>query len=177
MKRSHRGLRVPNKTVDRTPGCKEGEASGLLAVTDDRRSRQGLPQVLIGALRGWGLCAVLTWAGCAHQAPQADAPSSASSGGEVATLERRIASAKATIRGGVSRAAASESAPASAAGSGSAPFSRCDGVCQAAEEICTCHRRICALADELKDSRSADSCRRSQRDCEDAGRSCAACGG
>ncbi|MBL9003851.1 MAG: hypothetical protein JNJ46_06375 [Myxococcales bacterium] len=116
--------------------------------------------------------------GCAHQAATADAPASSSSGGEIATLERRIASAKANLSGGVSRGAASASAPAAApSAAGAAPFTRCDGVCQAASEICTCHRRICTLADELKDGRSADSCRRSQRDCEDAGKSCAACGG
>jgi hypothetical protein len=127
------------------------------------------------ALGVWGL-----WlsAGCAHQAPQADAPSKSSSSGEIATLERRIASAKATLQGGVSRSSSSEAAPAAAASAaGGGPFGRCDAVCQAAQEICTCHRRICVLADELKDGRSADSCRRSQRDCEEAGKSCAACGG
>lgn len=45
-----RNLRAPTKTVERTPGRKEGAASGLLAVTDERRSRQGPQQVLIGAL-------------------------------------------------------------------------------------------------------------------------------
>ncbi len=121
---------------------------------------------------------LLVSTGCAHQAPTADAPASSGTGGEIATLERRIASAKANLSGGVSRGAASASAPAAApSAAGAAPFTRCDGVCQAAAEICTCHRRICTLADELKDGRSADSCRRSQRDCEDAGKSCAACGG
>lgn len=125
-----------------------------------------------------GLASLLGVTGCAHQAPQAEAPSTPSSSGEIATLERRIASAKTSLHGGVSRSASSEAAPASApSAAGSGPYGRCDSVCQAAAEICTCHRRICALADDLKDGRSADSCRRSQRDCEDAGKGCAACGG
>lgn len=134
------------------------------------------------ALRSWGLAAawgiLILSSGCAHQAAQTEAPSSPSGGGEIATLERRIAAAKANLQGGVSRSSSSDSAPAAApSASGSGPFGRCDAVCQAAQEICSCHRRICALADELKDGRSADSCRRSQRDCEESGRSCAACGG
>ena len=134
------------------------------------------------AQRSWvfaGCCGILFWSsGCAHQAAQTEAPTSPSSGGEIATLERRIAAAKSNLQGGVSRSSSSDSAPAAApSASGSGPFGRCDAVCQAAQEICSCHRRICTLADELKDGRSADSCRRSQRDCEESGRSCAACGG
>ncbi len=45
-------LRAPIKTVERNPSGKEEGASGLLAVTDDRRGRWGPQQVLIGALNG-----------------------------------------------------------------------------------------------------------------------------
>ena len=130
--------------------------------------------------RGWvvGLVWSLLSVGCAHQAPKEAGVASDGSGGEIATLERRIASAKSGLQGGVARGGSSESAPAAApGGGGDGPFRRCDSICQAANEICTCHRRICTLADELKDGRSADSCRRAQRDCEDAAKLCAGCGG
>ncbi len=42
--------RAPINTVERNPSGKEEGASGLLAVTDDRRGRWGPQQVLIGAL-------------------------------------------------------------------------------------------------------------------------------
>lgn len=127
----------------------------------------------------FGLAWTLSSLGCAQQAPKADGTAGDSSGGEIATLERRIASAKSGLSGGVARGVASESAPAAApsAGGSGGPYRRCDSVCQAANEICTCHRRICVLADELKDGRSADSCRRAQRDCEEAAKLCAGCGG
>lgn len=127
---------------------------------------------------GFGVLAALSLLGCAHQAPKAEDTGSDGSGGEIATLERRIASAKSGLQGGVARGGASQSAPAAApAMAGDGPHRRCDSVCQAANEICTCHRRICTLADELKDGRSADSCRRAQRDCEEAAKLCAGCGG
>ncbi len=132
-----------------------------------------------GTLLGATLGLVGLLAACASS-PKPAAEGGSGSAGEIATLERRIASAKAGLSGGVSHSsagAAAPSAPASTSGGDGGPFRRCDAVCQAAEEICTCHRRICALADEIKDGKSADSCRRSQRDCEEAGKLCAGCGG
>lgn len=123
----------------------------------------------------WGLSSL----GCAQQAPKADGTAGEGSGGEIGTLERRIASVKSGLHGGVARGGGGDAAPAAAPSSGGDGGShrRCDAVCQAANEICTCHRRICFLADELKDGRSADSCRRAQRDCEEAAKLCAGCGG
>lgn len=149
------------------------------ACTEARRQagRRGHADAWQKAARWGGLWLVAGLLfGCASS-PKPTADDSTGSSGEISTLERRIASAKAGLSGGVSRSSGGASPSAPAAASESGPFRRCDAVCQAAEEICTCHRRICALADEIKDGKSADSCRRSQRDCEEAGKLCAGCGG
>lgn len=128
------------------------------------------------------LALLLSLAACAHQ-PAATAPAEAetSQHAEIRTLERRISERKASLPGDSgSLAGAADSSPSQVQMSSgdSLPGSsagRCDGVCLAAEEICTCHRRICKLASEINDDRSAGSCRRAQRECEDAGRHCATC--
>lgn len=126
---------------------------------------------------------VLWLAACAHQPaapPTTEAESSQQA--EIRALERKISERKASLPGdsGSIAGAASEASPSQVQMSsgdsipgGSA--GRCDGVCLAAEDICTCHRRICKLASEINDERSAGSCRRAQRECEEAGRHCATC--
>lgn len=133
-----------------------------------------------------GLLACLS--ACAHHPPPAPTSEAESSQmAEIHTLERRISERKATLPGdsgsmGGAAASAAEASPSQSPvqmSSGDSVVTssagRCDGVCQAAEDICTCHRRICKLAGELNDERSAGSCRRAQHDCEEAGRHCATC--
>lgn len=133
-----------------------------------------------------GLLACLS--ACAHHPPPTAASEAESSQmAEIHTLERRISERKATLPGdsgsiasagaGAAEAPAAQS-PVQMSSGDSVPASsagRCDGVCQAAEDICTCHRRICRLASEINDERSAGSCRRAQHDCEEASRHCATC--
>lgn len=123
---------------------------------------------------GIGLGIGLGAFGCAH-APAAVETTSAQSSAqtEIATLEKKITDRKGALSSGVRSPIQSEaqSIPMSAGDASG----RCDGVCQAAEEICICHRRICKLAGEINDEKSAESCRRSQKDCEEAGKSCASC--
>lgn len=95
--------------------------------------------------------------------------------GEIKDLEQRIAGRR---RGGSSRIAGESAGASDAAPMAQAPemaTSRCDGVCTAAQEICTWHRRICSLAAEINDAASAQSCQRSQRDCETASSACSGC--
>lgn len=110
--------------------------------------------------------------GCAA-APVVERSSGQSSAqAEIATLEKKIAEHKESLPAG-SRSPIqndAQSTPMSAGEGG-----RCDGVCRAAEDICICNRRICKLAGEINDDKSAESCRRSQKDCEEAGKICASC--
>lgn len=122
---------------------------------------------------------VLLASACAHQAAAPTAAPENAGYAEIAALEKKIESKKSALSGGSSAQSfplpSGESAPSPMSGGDPAAAVRCDGVCQAAEEICICHRRICRLAGEINDERSAESCRRSQRDCEEAGKSCATC--
>lgn len=128
----------------------------------------------MNALRPASLFAVLFALACAASLPSATTPSEGSPQAEIASLEKRIADKKSALSGGGSSPIQSSEAVPMAAGD-LAVGGRCDGVCRAAEEICTCHRRICRLASDINDEKSADSCRRAQKECEDAGKSCAGC--
>lgn len=86
---------------------------------------------------------------------------------EIASLEKKIAESKRALSGG-----GSDSPIAMSSGESGG---RCDGVCQAAEEICTCHRRICRLAIDAGDEKSEAACRHAQRECEEASKLCASC--
>jgi hypothetical protein len=115
--------------------------------------------------------------GCAHQAPPPAQESVQESRqhAEIATLEERIAERKASLQ---NENAHDPSAPVPMSGEegvSAVPSKRCDGVCQAAEDICTCYRRICRLASEINDEKSAKSCHHAQRECEDASRDCSTC--
>ena len=57
----------------------------------------------------------------------------------------------------------------------SAPAPRCDGVCQAAQEICRFSRRICLLSEQIADEPSQRSCKRADRECGTASSLCASC--
>jgi hypothetical protein len=112
--------------------------------------------------------------GCAAHSPAVETSSAQTSAqAEIAALEKKIADRKNSLPGGARSPLQSETqaVPMAAGEAGG----RCDGVCQAAEEICICNRRICKLAGEINDEKSAESCRRSQKDCEEAGKSCATC--
>ena len=127
------------------------------------------------ALRCVSLIAVLFSVACAAKLPSTEAtPAEGSPQAEIISLEKKIASKKSALSGGASAAQSAES-PVPMSSGDIALGGRCDGVCQAAEEICTCHRRICRLASDINDEKSAESCRRAQKDCEDAGKSCASC--
>jgi hypothetical protein len=105
---------------------------------------------------------------CAHQpATQSSTESESPAQAEIAKLEKKIAEQK--------RSGSSSSSDPIQMSSGDGAGGRCDGVCQAAEEICTCHRRICKLAIDIGDEKSEGSCRRAQRECEEAGKLCASC--
>ncbi len=114
----------------------------------------------------------IIFAACAHEPePAPSAPSVSEGLGqiEIRTLQQRIADRKVALH-----------APAHPGESTLFPTTRgggarCDGVCQAAQEICTWHRRICRLARDINDDKSAQSCHHARRDCEEAGQTCAAC--
>lgn len=132
---------------------------------------------------GLGLALLITLgAGCAKRqlvAPTTTAPAASSAHTEVAELEKTIAENKALLRGGGDRAAAgvpaADDTSPSQMSAGGAPASRCDGVCRAAQEICTASRRICQISLDLADAAIAASCQRSERTCNDAGALCAQC--
>lgn len=113
--------------------------------------------------------------GCAH-APVVSEPTTGQSSAqaEITTLEKKITERKSSLSSGSGRSPIQSEAQSIPMSSGEVG-GRCDGVCQAAEEICICHRRICKLAGEIGDEKSGESCRRSQKDCEEAGKSCASC--
>lgn len=126
---------------------------------------------------------VLLWVlvvSCAHEVPvgPVKTPAEKAEIPEIVALERRIAEQKASLNhasGQPNQAAHDSTSAPMANGDAAAGGGRCDSVCQKAEEICTCYRRICRLASEAGDEKGAHSCRRGQKDCEEAGRTCAAC--
>lgn len=95
---------------------------------------------------------------------------------EIATLEKRISERRSRLEAtpgsrGVHLGADTSAAPMAS----EAAIGRCESVCQAAQEICSFHRRICTLAAEIGDSASAQSCQRAQRDCDEASSICGNC--
>lgn len=96
---------------------------------------------------------------------------------EIATLEKRISERRSRVEAnGGSRSSSFGSDASPAAPAATEPsIGRCESVCQAAQEICSFHRRICVLAAEINDSASAQSCQRAQRDCDDASSICGNC--
>lgn len=131
---------------------------------------------------GLGLALVcLLGSGCAYRpqaTPAATAPQGPSSHSEIIELEKTIRDNKALLRGGSERgttsapSAAEQASPLSA---GTPPASRCDGVCRAAQEICTASRRICQISLDLADNAVTASCQRSERACTEAGALCGQC--
>jgi len=118
-------------------------------------------------------------AGCARRqalvAPAAT-PAASSSHTEIVELEKTIADNKAHLRGDhpATSTQAADSAPSSMA-AGAGPVTRCDGVCRAAQEICTASRRICQISLDLADTAIVASCQRAERACTDSSAVCAQC--
>jgi hypothetical protein len=140
---------------------------------------------LLCRLSGGAILAV-SLSACGHAPPaeKSAGPTDGSAQREIASLEKRIVELKPSLDGptmgspGGYPPAGGAMSPGSSAtprADGLPGGGRCDGVCQAAQEICTRYRRICRLAEKINDDKSAESCRRSQRDCEEAGRYCATC--
>lgn len=124
-------------------------------------------------LRSACLTLLLALGACGHQpavVPHPAQPQASPGQIEITGLEKRIAQRKSSLLGAAAAQAAASEDGAQEAGGG-----RCDSVCVAAEEICTCYRRICRLASDINDDKSAESCRRSERECEEAARNCASC--
>lgn len=129
------------------------------------------------------LLAAALAAGCASKSDVRATSSSgegfASQRSEIERLEKKIAAARESdnpmlkSRAGGSPAPAAPAATEAAADA--ATLSNCEGVCRAAQEICTCHRRICELAAEINDAPSGKSCQKAQKDCEEASDHCASC--
>jgi hypothetical protein len=96
---------------------------------------------------------------------------------EITTLEKRISERRSRLEAtGGSRGHLGNDSSATAAPAAAEPaIGRCESVCQAAQEICSFHRRICTLAAEIDDAASAQSCQRAQRDCDDASSICGNC--
>jgi hypothetical protein len=111
----------------------------------------------------------LLLAACAHQPVNPDAADDGKQA-ELAQLERSLDDKRASL----DRLSRSPASQTSGDGDGAvAGNSRCDPLCQVAQEICSGQRRLCLLAGTV--NTRGDSCRRSERQCGEAGQLCASC--
>lgn len=112
--------------------------------------------------------------GCAHR--PSVAPEIADARNEIARLEGNIATRRGQLPQVAKAPSSADSVPAlSPSAVQSAPASRCDGVCVAAQAICGYSRRICALSQQISDEPSQRSCKNAERECSEASNQCASC--
>lgn len=115
-----------------------------------------------------------TLIGCAHQPKTGAAVESART--ELSKLESSLSVRRSQLPTVAAAPASPESVPSmSATAAQSAPSSRCDGVCLAAQAICGYSRRICELAEQIADEPSQRSCKNAERECGTASALCASC--
>ena len=105
------------------------------------------------------VCALTsTHIGCAHQPKSGAAMESART--EIGKLESSLSARRSQLPTLATAPASPESVPSmSATAAQSAPSSRCDGACLAAQAICGYSRRICELAEQIADEPSQRSCK------------------
>jgi hypothetical protein len=112
--------------------------------------------------------------GCAHQ-PRSG-PGAEAARTEIAQLEGNISSRRRQIPTLATAPASPDSVlSVSATTARTAPSSRCDGACVAAQAICGYSRRICELSERVGDEPSLRSCKKAERECQDASGLCASC--
>ena len=123
----------------------------------------------------WLVCALTsTQIGCAHQPKSSAALESART--EIGKLESSLSARRSQLPTLAAAPASPESVPSmSATAAQSAPSSRCDGACLAAQAICGYSRRICELAEQIADEPSQRSCKNAERECGSASALCASC--
>ena len=115
-----------------------------------------------------------TQMGCAHQPKSGAATESART--EIGKLESSLSARRSQLPTVAAAPASADSVPSiSATAAQSAPSSRCDGACLAAQAICGYSRRICELAEQIADEPSQRSCKNAERECGSASTLCASC--
>ena len=112
--------------------------------------------------------------GCAHQ-PRSS-PSAEAARTEIAQLEGNISSRRRQIPTLATAPDSPDSVPSvSGSAAQTAPSSRCDGACVAAQAICGYSRQICYVSERLGDEPNQHSCKKADRECQDARGLCASC--